>query len=146
LTLGFLLVALTIALWPEPDTATEAPSATKKATSAKPEAARDDDKARSEPTTPAAASADWASEPGTRVLEAPPSEANEASPVEVTPEAGPRVEARGSKREQNQAARRSGHVQDHALRAPVPKPQTVDCREPYAIDALGVKHWKRECL
>jgi serine/threonine protein kinase len=34
-----------------------------------------------------------------------------------------------------------------AARAPANKPRsTRDCREPYVIDALGVKRWKRECL
>jgi eukaryotic-like serine/threonine-protein kinase len=39
-------------------------------------------------------------------------------------------------------ARRSGS----APRAPTRPKSARDCREPYVIDALGVKRWKRECL
>jgi serine/threonine-protein kinase len=39
------------------------------------------------------------------------------------------------------------HKATGAARGPASKPKSArDCREPYVIDAQGVKRWKRECL
>jgi hypothetical protein len=75
----------------------------------------------------AGAGDDWADNP--RVIATP----KESIPEPSTPE------ATGSRSPASERA-----VQKRGANAPAKS--KLDCREPYVIDALGVKRWKRECL
>jgi hypothetical protein len=76
-----------------------------------------------------------------------------AAPSALPAEAALKVEARGSAREPNRERKLKREASDEPEQVakvrelrPVRSSRPRDCAQPYEIDALGIRRWKRECL